>query len=205
MTSLPTNLCELFAQSVRQYPENLAVDHEDGVLTFRELDNVSSSLAHDLSLLGVGRGSPVLLVTAHGTFNIIAILAILKAGGCFVPIDRKAWSPEMIDYVCETVESQVIINTTSEPFECANRSRYVLHITTLPPPSSSHTPSSSPNPSDDACIIFTSGSTGRPKGVILSHKAFCLYSQTSPMNLDMIPGDRLLHILSVAFDGEQNA
>ncbi|EGR52474.1 non-ribosomal peptide synthetase, partial [Trichoderma reesei QM6a] len=194
------NLCELFAQSVRQYPENLAVDHEDGVLTFRELDNVSSSLAHDLSLLGVGRGSPVLLVTAHGTFNIIAILAILKAGGCFVPIDRKAWSPEMIDYVCETVESQVIINTTSEPFECANRSRYVLHITTLPPPSSSHTPSSSPNPSDDACIIFTSGSTGRPKGVILSHKAFCLYSQTSPMNLDMIPGDRLLHILSVAFD-----
>ncbi|OTA04143.1 NRPS protein [Trichoderma parareesei] len=200
MTPLPTNLCELFAQSVRQYPENLAVDHEDAVLTFRELDNVSSSLAHDLSLLGVGRGSPVLLVTAHGTFNIIAILAILKAGGCFVPIDRKSWSPEMIDYVCETVESQVIINTTSEPFKCANGSHHVLHITTLPPQSGSHTPSSSPSPSDDACIIFTSGSTGRPKGVILSHKAFCLYSQTSPMNLDMIPGDRLLHILSVAFD-----
>ncbi|PTB75339.1 non-ribosomal peptide synthetase [Trichoderma longibrachiatum ATCC 18648] len=182
MSALPTNLCDLFAQSVRQYPENLAVDHEDGVLTY------------------IGRGSPVLLVTSHGTFNIVAILAILKAGGCFVPIDRKSWPPEMIDYVCETVESQIIINTTPEPFTTAKGSHHVLHLTTLPPLLGSHTPSYSPQPSDDACIIFTSGSTGRPKGVILSHKAFCLYSQTSPMNLDILPGDRLLHILSVAFD-----
>lgn len=202
MSALPTNLCDLFAQSVRQYPENLAVDHEDGVLTYSELDNVSSSLSHGLSLLGVGRGSPVLLVTSHGTFNIVAILAILKAGGCFVPIDRKSWPPEMIDYVCETVESQIIINTTPEPFTTAKGSHHVLHLTTLPPLLGSHTPSYSPQPSDDACIIFTSGSTGRPKGVILSHKAFCLYSQTSPMNLDILPGDRLLHILSVAFDGK---
>ncbi|KAL7811113.1 acetyl-CoA synthetase-like protein [Trichoderma gracile] len=200
MTSLPTNLCELLSQFVRQYPENLAIDHEDGALTYRELDDASSSLAHDLSLLGVGSGSPVLLVTAHGTFNVIAILAILKSGGCFVPIDRKSWSPKMIDYVCDTVESQVIINTTPEPFRAANGSHHVLHITTLPLPSGSPTPSYSPSPSDDACIIFTSGSTGTPKGVILSHKAFCLYSQTSPMNLDIVPGDRLLHILSVAFD-----
>ena len=204
MSTLPTNLCELFALSVRQYPENLAIDHEDGALTYRELDDVSSSLAHDLSVLGVGGGLPVLLVTAHGSFNIVAILAILKAGGCFVPIDRKTWSPEMIDYVCETVESQVIINTTAEPFRATNGSHHVLHMKTLPPPSSPHTPSYSLQPSDDACIIFTSGSTGRPKGVILSHKAFCLYSQTSPMNLDILPGDRLLHILSVAFDGESN-
>ncbi|KAH0490127.1 hypothetical protein TgHK011_001610 [Trichoderma gracile] len=204
MTSLPTNLCELFSQSVRQYPENLAIDHEDGALTYRELDDASSSLAHDLSLLGVGSGSPVLLVTAHGTFNVIAILAILKAGGCFVPIDRKSWSPEMIEYVCETVESQVIINTTPEPFRVANGSHRILHITTLPPLSGPHTPSYSLQPSDDACIIFTSGSTGRPKGVILSHKAFCLYSQTSPMNMDIVPGDRLLHILSVAFDALGN-
>ncbi|KAL6862021.1 acetyl-CoA synthetase-like protein [Trichoderma novae-zelandiae] len=200
MSSLPTDLCGLFAQSVRQYPENLAVDHEDGALTYRELDDASSSLAHELSLLGAGCGSPVLLVTAHGTLNIVAILAILKAGSCFVPIDRKSWSPEMIDHVCNTVEGQVIINTTPEPFRVANGSHHVLHMTTLPPPSSSHAPSYSPQPSDDACIIFTSGSTGRPKGVMLSHKAFCLYSQTSPMNLDMVPGDRLLHILSVAFD-----
>ncbi|KAL5085033.1 hypothetical protein Trisim1_010933 [Trichoderma cf. simile WF8] len=203
MASLPTNLCELFAQSVRQYPENLAVEHEDGSFTYRELDDISSALAHDLTLLRVGRGSPVLLVTTHGSFNIIAILAILKAGGCFVPIDRKTWSPEMINYVCDTVESRIIINTTPEPFSAAKGSHHVLHLTSLPSISSSQTsPSVYPQTleDDDSCIIFTSGSTGCPKGVILSHKSLCLYSTTSPMNLDIVPGDRLLHILSVAFD-----
>ncbi|KAL7796289.1 non-ribosomal peptide synthetase [Trichoderma afarasin] len=203
MASLPTNLCELFAQSVRQYPENLAVEHEDGSFTYRELDDISSALAHDLKLLRVGRGSPVLLVTAHGSFNIIAILAILKAGGCFVPIDCKTWSLEMINYVCDTVESHIIINTTPESFSAAKESHHVLHLTSLPTISSSQT-SLSVYPQtledDDACIIFTSGSTGCPKGVILSHKSLCLYSTTSPMNLDIVPGDRLLHILSVAFD-----
>ncbi|KKP00669.1 AMP-binding enzyme [Trichoderma harzianum] len=202
MASLPTNLCELFAQSVRQYPENLAVEHEDGSFTYRELDGISSALAHDLTLLRVGRGSPVLLVTTHGSFNIIAILAILKAGGCFVPIDRKAWSPEMISYVCDAVESHIIINTTPEPFSAAKGSHHVLHLTSLPPISSSQISPSvySQKLEDDACIIFTSGSTGCPKGVILSHKSLCLYSTTSLMNLDIVPGDRLLHILSVAFD-----
>ncbi|PKK53446.1 hypothetical protein CI102_1861 [Trichoderma harzianum] len=203
MASLPTNLCELFAQSVRQYPENLAVEHEDGSFTYKELDETSSALAHDLKLLRVGRGSLVLLVTTHGSFNIIAILAILKAGGCFVPIDRKTWSPEMINYVCDTVESHIIINTTPEPFSAAKGSHHVLHLTSLPTISSSQiSPSVYPQTleDDDACIIFTSGSTGCPKGVILSHKSLCLYSTTSPINLDIVPGDRLLHILSVAFD-----
>ncbi|KAL7929950.1 non-ribosomal peptide synthetase [Trichoderma chlorosporum] len=203
MASLPTNLCELFAQSVRRYPENLAIEHEDGSFTYRELNDASSLLACDLTLLGVGGGSPVLLVTAHGSFNIIAILAILKAGGCFVPIDRKAWSSEMINYVCDTVESRIVINTTPEPFSIPNGSHHVLHLTSLPPTSiSSHafSPLYPQLSNDDACIIFTSGSTGSPKGVILSHKSLCLYSMTSPMNLDIIPGDRLLHILSVAFD-----
>ncbi|KAK4068257.1 uncharacterized protein Triagg1_7500 [Trichoderma aggressivum f. europaeum] len=108
----------------------------------------------------------------------------------------------MINYVCDTVESRIIINTTPEPFSSAKGSHHVLHLTSLPPISSSQISPSvySQALEDDACIIFTSGSTGCPKGVILSHKSLCLYSTTSPMNLDIVPGDRLLHILSVAFD-----
>ncbi|KAK5988153.1 Nonribosomal peptide synthetase verP [Cladobotryum mycophilum] len=203
MATIPTDLCELFSQSVDQCPDNLAVDHEDGCLTYRELDEASSALASDLTRLGVEKGSPVLLVTAHGTFNLVAILAILKSGGCFVPIDRRTWSLEMIKYVCDTVDSPVIINTTPEPFAAPDGQRHVLQITKIPPAGSETNCSSTVSRigSDDvACIIFTSGSTGRPKGVIISHKSLCLYSKTSPLNLDIAPGDRLLHILSVAFD-----
>jgi long-subunit acyl-CoA synthetase (AMP-forming) len=82
----------------------------------------------------------------------------------------------------------------------------MLHIKALPASKSkldkfSPARQSHIQPDDTACIIFTSGSTGRPKGVMISHKSLCLYAKTSPVNMDISPGDRLLHILSVGFDG----
>jgi long-subunit acyl-CoA synthetase (AMP-forming) len=59
-----------------------------------------------------------------------------------------------------------------------------------------------PTSSSLACIIFTSGSTGKPKGVMIPHRAIVNYALTSPFNMDVSPTDRVLHILSVAFDGE---
>ncbi|KAL2135476.1 hypothetical protein VTI74DRAFT_8335 [Chaetomium olivicolor] len=199
------DLCELFAQTAEQYPYNLAVDHPDGCLTYRELDEASSVLASNLRDLGAGDGTPVLLVTAHGTFNVVAILAILKAGGFFVPIDRSTWSPDAIKYVFDTVDSQVAVNTTPEPFASpGERFCHVLHITQL---RQAHVRSDglqpllrSTEPDRTACTIFTSGSTGRAKGVMISHRSLALYSKLSPANLDIQPGDRLLHLLSVAFD-----
>jgi len=204
MTAIPSNLCELFTQAVQRCPNNLAVDHRDGCLTYCELDETSSVLARNLARIGVTNGSPVLLVTAHGTFNLVAILAIIKAGGCFVPIDRRTWSSEMIEYVFDTVDSPIVINTTVEPLAVPSGIRHVLHITALSQPEVGKHESSLVfpiEPEDTACIVFTSGSTGKPKGVMISHRSLCLYSRTSPINLDISPGDRLLHMLSVAFDG----
>lgn len=209
MTTAPshgTDLCELFAQTAEQCAQNLAVDHPDGCLTYRELDEASSAFASTLKSVGVSDGTPVLLVTAHGTFNIIAILAILKAGGFFVPVDRGTWSPDTIQYVFDTVDSQVAVNTTPEPFASpGGRSCHVLHITQLPQaharPNEFHQVARPTRAERTACTIFTSGSTGRAKGVMISHRSLALYAKMSPANLDIRPGDRLLHLLSVAFDG----
>ncbi|KAK7229880.1 hypothetical protein V2G26_002050 [Clonostachys chloroleuca] len=203
MEALPLNLCELFAQAVARCPDNLAVDHSEGCLTYRELEDAANSLASTLRGAGVCHQSPVILLTAHGTFNLIAILAILKAGGCWVPIDRATWSPEMVTNVCSTVDSTVIVNTTLEPFECPTEGWCLLECTSIPARLSlptDHSYTDTIQPYDPACIVFTSGSTGRPKGVVISHRSLCLYAKTSPINLDITPGDRLLHILSVSFD-----
>jgi non-ribosomal peptide synthetase component F len=175
-------------------------------LTYQELNEASSAVAGDLKRLGVSNGTPVLLVTGHGTFNIIAILAILKAGGFFVPIDRSTWSPDAIQYVFDTVDSKVAINTTPEPFASSGgRFCHVMHLTQLPqacarPVELQH--NSPPTHADrTACTIFTSGSTGRAKGVMISHRSIARYAKMSPANMDIRPGDRLLHLLSVAFDG----
>ncbi|KAH7361348.1 non-ribosomal peptide synthetase [Pyrenochaeta sp. MPI-SDFR-AT-0127] len=200
----PVNLCELFAQAVGRCPDNLAVDHDEGCLTYRGLDDSSTVFARTLVSLGVSKVTPVVLVTAHGSLNIIAILAILKAGSCFVPIDRGSWSKERIEQVFDTVQCSLVINTTAEPFTPPHESCQVLNIQIIPRagPLERHLdlPSLSIDPDDTACIMFTSGSTGRPKGVMISHKSLCLYSTTQLLNMDIQPGDRLLHILSVAFD-----
>jgi gliotoxin/aspirochlorine biosynthesis peptide synthetase len=199
-----TNLCEVFSKSVDRTPHTLAVDHGDGCLTYSQLDFASSIVAQNIQTLGAKHGSTVLLMSEHGTLNAVAMLAILKTGASFVPIDQGAWSHEKISYVMAIVDWSIIVKTTRQPFPLP-ASRDVLHLKSIP--QFDQTPlREQPNikPEDIACVIFTSGSTGKPKGVVLTHDAFSLYARTSLFNMDVRPGDRVLHILSVAFDGESS-
>ncbi|GIC88132.1 nonribosomal peptide synthetase gliP [Aspergillus udagawae] len=198
------DLCQLFARSVARTPDQLAVDHESGSLTYAELDVASSNLARKLQQEGVVPGEAVLLLTEHGTRNIVALLAILKAHACYVPLDRSSWSSERIQAVLDGTDSRILINTTVEPFESPRHK--VIHLTSADVAALSTDRSSTkvvPDiaPEDLACLIFTSGSTGVPKGVMIPHRAVANYAQTSPFNMDVQPGDRVLHILSVSFDG----
>ncbi|KAF7154857.1 hypothetical protein CNMCM5623_003115 [Aspergillus felis] len=197
------DLCQLFARSVARTPHQLAVDHESGSLTYAELDVASSNLARKLQQEGVVPGEAVLLLTEHGTRNIVALLAILKAHACYVPLDRSSWSSERIQAVLDGTDSRILINTTVEPFESSQHK--VIHLTSADVAALSTDHSSTEAapeiaPEDLACLIFTSGSTGVPKGVMIPHRAVANYAQTSPFNMDVQPGDRVLHILSVSFD-----
>ncbi|RHZ44670.1 nonribosomal peptide synthetase gliP [Aspergillus thermomutatus] len=204
MPSVALDLCQLFARSVTQTPHQLAVDHESGSLTYTELDVASSNLSRKLQEEGVVAGEAVLLLTEHGTRNIVALLAILKANACYVPLDRSSWSSERIQAVLDRTDSRLLINTTVEPFESSRHK--VIHLTSADVAALSTDRSSTrviPDvaPEDLACLIFTSGSTGAPKGVMIPHRAVANYAQTSPFNMDVRAGDRVLHILSVSFDG----
>lgn len=112
----------------------------------------------------------MLLLTEHGTRNIVALLAILKAHACYVPLDRSSWSSERIQAVLDGTDSRLLINTTVEPFESSRHK--VIHLTSADVAALS-TDRSIPNiaPEDLACLIFTSGSTGAPKGVMIAHRA----------------------------------
>ncbi len=196
------NLCELFSRSVDRTPHTLAVDHGDGRLTYSQLDVASSIVAQDIQILGAKYGSMVLLMSEPGTLNVVAMLAILKTGASFVPIDQRAWSHEKISHVIDTVDYSIIVKTTQVPFPLP-ASQDVLHLKNIPPQDQPPMRLGQPNikPEDTACVIFTSGTTGKPKGVVLTHDAISLYARSSLFNMDVRPGDRVLHILSIAFDG----
>lgn len=196
------DLVSLFHHAVERTPDNVAVDHADGTQTYSELGRAVSILCDDLLSRGLSSETPVILVTAHGTRNIIAVLAILQAGGCYVPVDRDTWSRQRIEQVIETVtDAFLVVNTTETTFHCERHE--VLHLQDALQSSTRKVPllkRPSIEPHSPACIIFTSGSTGKPKGVILTHEGIANYAQTSPFNMDVRHGDRVLHILSVAFD-----
>jgi acyl-CoA synthetase (AMP-forming)/AMP-acid ligase II len=152
----------------------------------------------------------VLLLTEHGTYNLVALLAILKAGACYVPMDRSSWSSERIQTVIDTVDSRFLINTTPAPFESDRHNVFHLKqedladlIAVDSESDGAEAVEEAPQikPDDLCCLIFTSGSTGKPKGVMIPHRAVAAYAQTSPFNMNVQAADRVLHILSVAFDG----
>lgn len=199
------NLCELFSRAVQLTPNHVAVEHEEATLTYQELDSVSGALASHLAELKVGPTSKVPLLTSLGAWNVVAILGILKTGACYVPLDRTTWSRDRIDQVLKVIDSKVIVNTTTESLNMTDGHEVHLGDATLVQALRAHKVSFSRQEQieedDLACIIFTSGSTGKPKGVMIRHCSVANYAQTSPFNMDVEAGDRVLHILSVAFDG----
>ncbi|KAF7596694.1 hypothetical protein BBP40_000617 [Aspergillus hancockii] len=190
----------LFAETVLKIPDGIAIDHPEGCLTYRQLDVAASAFAEVIIREhGIRPGALVLLMTGHGTRNIVAILGILKAGACYVPIDKEKSSVKAVQNVLTTVDAALFVNTTLDVF--TDTDLPVFHMTDIPSQSLSASICLPICTSDDtACIIFTSGSTGKPKGVMIPHDAIAYYSQCEPFNMNVGPGDRVLHILNVAFD-----
>ncbi|KAH9210683.1 hypothetical protein DL95DRAFT_465579 [Leptodontidium sp. 2 PMI_412] len=176
-------VCELFSRSVKCFPRLTAIDHEDGVCTYDELDKLSTSFAMELLRLGVVAGQHIPFLTRHGTLNIIALLGVLKLGACFVPMDKDTWSSQRIDHVLASFEGGLLVPTVSEGFQ--------------------HPAVQLPDilPGALACVICASGSSGIPKLVMTTHKAISNYVLTSPFNMDITPGERMFNVMSVAFNG----
>lgn len=207
-TPAPSTLHGLFVETVRQAPGTLAIDHHETCLTYAHLDAASTALAEDLiRQYGVQPRALILLLTSHGPRNVVAILGILKAGACYIPIDRARASDPAIQGVLRTVDDAVLlVNTTPDAFDAhPDANLPMLHMTKIPQeplsPTTTTVPLPACSPQDAACIIFTSGSTGTPKGVVIPHEAIAYYAKCQPYNMDVRPGDRVLHILNVAFDG----
>ncbi|TLW90608.1 amino acid adenylation domain-containing protein [Saccharomonospora piscinae] len=159
----------LFEASVDRTPDAVAVRCGDTALTFRELDERANRLAHRLRECGVGPEILVGVFVERDVPAVVAILAVLKAGGAYLPLD-PAFPADRLTFMLEDSAVPIVLTqqTVAELLPPAN-ARVVLVDDDL-----SDQPSSRPDChgiSDNlAYAIYTSGSTGTPKGVLIEHR-----------------------------------
>ncbi|MEU1799624.1 amino acid adenylation domain-containing protein [Streptomyces sp. NPDC019937] len=164
---------QLFAEQAARTPEAVAVVGEDGRLTFAELDTAANRLAHHLAERGVRSQTPVAVLLERGTDMITALLAVLKAGGTYVPVDAAA-PAERLSLLLEDTATPVVV-THGRLRERIPRDRAVVVALDEERERIAARPGTAPgivvSPDAAAYIIHTSGSTGRPKGVVVEHRS----------------------------------
>jgi amino acid adenylation domain-containing protein len=174
VTPLPaTTVLELFAQRVAESPRSAAVAFGAESLTYAELDARADALALRLAGLGIGTGveDRVAVLLRRSATSVVALLAVLKCGAVYVPLDPRSPAERQADVVRQA-GARVIVADGEVPFADPAQ---VLRTDDAGDADSADTAAQLPpaarriEPDSLACVLFTSGSTGRPKGVALSH------------------------------------
>ncbi|WP_113703493.1 non-ribosomal peptide synthetase [Nonomuraea lactucae] len=166
---------------------------EGSTLTYGELDRRASALASALIDRGVGAESPVAVCLPPGGELVIALLAVLKAGGCYVPLDPR-YPAARLRFMLEDSGSALALTTD----ELADRLPGVTALVTgdfpLDPPRDLVLPRVQPG--DLAYLIYTSGSTGLPKGVMVPHQGVVNLVES----LAFDAAERMLLLTPLSFD-----
>jgi amino acid adenylation domain-containing protein/non-ribosomal peptide synthase protein (TIGR01720 family) len=151
---------ELFEEQVKKAPDNIAVSFEDCILTYRELDNLTDKMAGFLTAhSAIKKGDLAAIKLERSEYLIVSILAVLKIGAAYVPLDVN-YPENRINTIVEETKAKVLID------------QQIINDFNLNKESLSAVKLNIDRSSDDlAYVIYTSGSTGTPKGVMISNKS----------------------------------
>ncbi len=169
----------LFEEQTRKSPNNISLIFADQELTYRELNQRANHLAHMLQSKGVQPQGILGLMVKRSPQLIMGILAILKSGGVYLPIDPD-FPKERIEFVLADSATTILVTMQdlSNKITFEKEIIYLSDMTNrvLPPPYLHQSPLVNVPASSLAYIIYTSGSTGRPKGVLISHRSLVNYT-----------------------------
>jgi amino acid adenylation domain-containing protein/non-ribosomal peptide synthase protein (TIGR01720 family) len=167
-------LHELFERQVAQRPDAVALTCDGVSLTYAQVNARANRIAHRLIEYGVKPETLVGLCLDRGNEIVIAILAILKSGGAYLPIDL-AYPPDRLAFMLEDAQAPVLLTQRELTLKLpATKARVVciedvLETSSADRSDEAHLPASS-GPDNLAYVIYTSGTTGKPKGSLITHR-----------------------------------
>ncbi|MBV8177946.1 MAG: AMP-binding protein, partial [Mycobacterium sp.] len=195
----PGSIPAVFAAQAARTPEAVAVTFAGRSLTYPELDEASNRLAHLLVGHGAGPGECVSLLFSRSAEAIVAILAVLKTGAAYLPIDPAVPAARM-QFMLADATPIAAITSASLRSRLDGCDLLVLDINDARIHTQPTTPLPCPAPDDIAHIIYTSGTTGVPKGVAVTHHNVTRLFDALDVGLELSPRQVWTQCHSYAFD-----
>lgn len=190
-------VCQMFQWQAEQTPEQIALIHNDLQLTYRQLDGRANFLAQALISRGCQPGDVIALAMPRSVAMIVAMLAILKAGAAYLPIDEQEPVSRQ-QFKLEAAGVKQLVGAVACSYFPVSAS--ILQATE--PQlfcSIAESPTVDISAEYKAYVMFTSGSTGLPKGVLVPHRGIVrLVCQTN--YIEISPNDRILQFAPATFD-----
>jgi amino acid adenylation domain-containing protein len=191
---------ELLARCVAAAPDALAIDAGGEQLSYRELDTRAEALADRLRALGVGPDGVVAIELRRSPELVVAMLAVLKAGGAYLPLDPD-YPRERRAFMVAVADVRALVTERSLDTAMLAPRDVTIHLDAPgPPPAPAATPAPAPQPDQLAYVLYTSGSTGRPKGVAMRHGPLANLIAWMERTASGRAGARTLQLTSASFD-----
>ncbi len=190
--SFPTR----FARQVAATPDAIACRNADQSWTYRTLDDASGAIAAELIAAGVGRGDFVGLSVGRDFTMVLGIVAILKAGAAYVPLDARL-PQSRLTQIMEDCTPRMVLGDAATPTSLKSGDFIDLEA-----PRSAVTTAALPDLSPDlpAYAIFTSGTTGRPKGVVITHRNLSSFLSGAARLTPLQVGSVIPLLTAISFD-----
>jgi amino acid adenylation domain-containing protein len=202
----PACLHQLIERSADRTPASVAVQGPDQTLSYAELDERASRLARHLLTLGAGREAPVAVCLERSATLIVTLLAVLKSGAAFVPLDPEYPAARLREMLADC-GARLLVAGPGTPAGCvADAEGLGLSVIRagIADSAADGEPATRPripvSPDDLAYVIYTSGSTGTPKGVEVTHAAVVNLLAGMQREHRMGPGDAALSRTPIGFD-----
>ena len=196
------SIVDVFEAQAAQTPDAIAVQYQDTTLSYHELNTRANQLAHRLRQWGVAPEETIALYTERSEMTLPVLLAILKAGAAYVPID-KDWPAARVEYILHDTQTKRLLCDEASQGDGLDltgiTSKTISQLSHDTADDVTENVPTSTTPNTLAYIMYTSGSTGQPKGVMVEHRNVVrLVKNTNYVSLNA--DNRLLQTGSLTFD-----